>query len=187
MGGSLGVLVPRKYLVRDAISTKHTYNHYGQSSVGGILYLFTFWAFWAFLDLVNRNSAALFRSLMRSCMRSLCLHSRHTNILHTRHNRSTASPPPSSHKETRHKHHGGQAAQAATARDAKRPNCQGQGPQGKAPQALHLNLADGRVRRATCVPRAASRLCTAGTRCARTHARTHARRTRPHSLLHAHN
>ena len=94
----LGVLVPRKYLVRDAISTKHTYNHYGQSSVGGILYLFTFWAFWAFLDLVNRNSAALFRSLMRSCMRSLCLHSRHTNILHTRHNRSTASPPPSSHK-----------------------------------------------------------------------------------------
>ena len=74
-------------------------------------------------------SAALFRSL--------CLHSRHTNILHT------SPPPPSSHK-----HHGGQAARPATAREAKRPNCQGQGP--STPQALHLHiadmLADGRVR-----------------------------------------
>ena len=31
----LGVLVPRKYLVRDAISTKHTYNHYGPRVVDG--------------------------------------------------------------------------------------------------------------------------------------------------------
>ena len=149
------------------------------------MYLFTYSGLSGLFLILLTETVRLFS--VHSCVHA-CVHSVFIHDTPTFFTPGTTGPPPVRHRQaTRHKHHGGQAAQAATARDAKRPNCQGQGPQGKAPQALHLNLADGRVRRATCVPRAASRLCTAGTRCARTHARTHARRTRPHLLLHAHN